>query len=183
MLELYSSNPPISSGVKAFQSFVYGVTVYGDQAVPLVDIGQIPDTKQLSTFIDRLTWPGEGKSFEEGLLQAEKLFDKSPNSNPRKVLVLFVNDRTEVDSVTLKELVERLTNKGIELRVIAVGSRIDDNQINVLTGGSEGIVVKASEAEQPTDVAERLRDTTAKGKLVGALQNRYIFNGDISCRI
>jgi hypothetical protein len=175
LLELYSPkpNPFISSVVKPLQSIAYGLIVYGDEAVPLVNIGERPDTKQLLAFVDTLTWPGEGKSFEEGLLQAEKLFDKSPNSNPRKVLVLFANDRTEVDSSTLKELAERLTSKGIELRVVAVGNRVDDNQINVLTDGSEGIVIKVSETEQPTGIAKRLGDATAKGKIIDVRLKRW----------
>ena len=143
---------------------MYGVTVYGDQAVSVINIGEITDTQQLGRIIDQLRWAGDGKSFEQGLLQAEKLFDESPNANPRRVLVLFVNDKTEVDSTTFKELANRLVNKGIELRVIAVGSRVDDSQINILTDGSEDVVVKTSETEQPTDVAERLSGKTARGK-------------------
>lgn len=164
MIDLYT--PSSTSIVKSYQSVVYGLTVYGDKAIPVVKIGQIPDTKQLGTFVDQLSWPGDGTSFEEGLVQAEKLFDQSSNDNPRKVLVLFVNDRTDVDSSTLKELIERLTEKGIELRVIAVGNRIDDNQIEVLTDGSDDVVVKATETERPTDVAERLRVATAKSKFI-----------------
>ena len=168
MLDLYTPklNPLSTSNLKPYQSVVYGVIVYGDKAVPVVKIGQIPDTKQLGTFVDQLSWPGEGTSFEEGLVQAEKLFHQSSNKNPRKVLVLFVNDRSDVDSSTLKELVERLMEKGIELRVIAVGDRIDYNQINVLTDGSEDVVVKVTETEQPTDVAERLRNVTEKSKFI-----------------
>ena len=164
MLELYSPDPLVSSSVKPLQNIKYGVTVYGDQAVPVVSIGEISDTQQLSMFLERLTWPGEGNSFEEGLLQAQLLFEKSSNANPRRVLVLFVNDRTGIDSSTLMELAERLMRKGIELRVIAVGNRVDNNQINVLTGGSEDVVVKVSGTEQPTDVATRLRDTAAEGE-------------------
>ena len=168
MLDLYTPklNPLSTSNLKPYQSVVYGVIVYGDKAVPVVKIGQIPDTKQLGTFVDQLSWPGEGTSFEEGLVQAEKLLHQSSNKNPRKVLVLFVNDRSDVDSSTLKELVERLMEKGIELRVIAVGDRIDYNQINVLTDGSEDVVVKVTETEQPTDVAERLRNVTEKSKFI-----------------
>ena len=168
MLDLYTPklNPLSTSNLKPYQSVVYGVIVYGDKAVPVVKIGQIPDTKQLGTFVDQLSWPGEGTSFEEGLVQAEKLFHQSGNKNPRKVLVLFVNDRSDVDSSTLKELVERLMEKGIELRVVAVGDRIDYNQINVLTDGSEDVVVKVTETEQPTDVAERLRNVTEKSKFI-----------------
>ena len=168
MLDLYTPklNPLSTSNLKPYQSVVYGVIVYGDKAVPVVKIGQIPDTKQLGTFVDQLSWPGEGTSFEEGLVQAEKLFHQSGNKNPRKVLVLFVNDRSDVDSSTLKELVERLMEKGIELRVVAVGYRTDDNQINVLTDGSEDVVVKVTETEQPTDVAERLRNVTEKSKFI-----------------
>ena len=160
-----SSDPSSSSNLKPFQSIVYGITLYGTEAVPVVNIGEIPDTRNLSTFVDNLGWPGDGTSFEEGLLQAEKLFENSPNINPRKVLVLFLNDRTEVESSSLKALVERLMAKGIELRVISVGSRVDDDQINVLTSGSRDNVVDASHTEEPSDVAESLRTATAKGKL------------------
>lgn len=168
MLDLYTLkvNRLGTLNLKPYQSVVYGMTVYGDEAIPVVKIGQIQDTKQLGTFVDQLSWPGEGTSFEEGLVQAEKLFDESDNKNPRKVLVLFVNDRTDVDLSTLKELVDRLMAKGIELRVIAVGDRTDDSQINVLTDGSEDVVVKVTETERPTDVAERLRNVTAKSKFI-----------------
>ena len=172
MIDLYT--PSSTSIVKSYQSVVYGLTVHGDKAIPVVKIGQIPDTNQLGTFVDQLSWPGDGTSFEEGLVQAEKLFDQSSNENPRKVLVLFVNDRTDVDSSTLKELIERLTAKGIELRVIAVGNRIDDNQIDVLTDGSDDVVVKVTETERPTDVAEHLRDATAKSKFIN---DRFVRKG------
>jgi hypothetical protein len=55
--------------------------------------------------------------------------------------------------------------KGIELRLVAIGNRVNNNQINILTGGSEDIVVETSETQQPTDVAGRLRDKIAKGML------------------
>ena len=61
---------------------------------------------------------------------------------------------------------KRLMKKGIELRLVAIGNRVNNNQINILTGGSEDIVVETSETQQPTDVARRLRDKTVKGKLV-----------------
>jgi hypothetical protein len=156
MLKLYSP----------LQNVMYGLTVYGSQAVSMINIGDMRDTQQVSAFLERLTWPGEENSFEEGLVQAEQLFDKSPNSNPRKVLVLFVNGRADVDSSTLRELVKRLMKKGIELRLVAIGNRVNNNQINILTGGSEDIVVETSETQQPTDVARRLRDKIAKGMLV-----------------
>lgn len=166
MIDLNSPKPTQSRGtsIKPFPSIIYGVTVYGDKPANVVNIGEMSDTKRLSMFVGQLSWPGQGNSFEDGLVKAQELFDNSVNSNPRKVLVLFVNDRSDVEPSTLKQLVQRLTRKGIELRIIAIGKRVDDSQIDVLTDGSDDVIVPVSGTERPADVAERLRRASEKGQ-------------------
>ena len=150
--------------LKAIPSIVYGLVVYADKALPQVQLGDIPDKKEFRRITDGLTWPGEGKAFEEGLLGAEELFKNSKNQNSRKVVVLFTNSKTTADTAMLMAMAKRFILKEIKLYVVAVGDAIDDEQITVITGNSNN-VVKVQSSEQPTKVSDRLSGETAKGEL------------------
>ena len=123
----------------------YGIITYSDQAVNQMEFNGGKSNAKL--FMDFIGWQGNGVALDDALEEAFRVFQKSPTVNSRKLVFVFVNQKTGAAKAELERRSQKLRKSGVNVVVIAIGSNPDDGEITrivphekIIRGNSSGDV-------------------------------------------
>lgn len=125
----------------------YGVVTYSNTAQTTVRVQKFNYVYRLKDQIRDIKWPGSGTGIDSALQQAYSLFTKSaPGSN--KVLVLFMSGKASSSLSTLRQAVRLLMNLRVRVVVIGYGSRLDVQQLRILSENPDNIINPSGVVDQ-----------------------------------
>ena len=136
----------------------YAVIDYHNGSTILINFDDFKDENRLKNQVNLITWQGSGNDFENLLLKAKDLFQKSRKS--RKVFMIFVNDRLNTDLNVIRSSVRMLNSLGVKVTVVRIGDRVDNQEVSAL---SSSTVIRG----RTTDNLARTGDLTGSAILKG----------------
>ena len=137
----------------------YALMDYHDASKILINFDDFQDKEKLKNRINSINWQGDGNDFENLLSKAKEIFEMSEKA--RKVFVIFVNDRLNVNLAVIRDSVRKLNALGIKVVVVRIGERVDDQEVSALTTSA---VVSGRTTDDVSRVGELAGSATLKGE-------------------
>ena len=140
----------------------FGVVQYGRTGRKSISINPKSTKQELWQTIDNLQPMSAGARPDEGLKKAIDMFNDEGRPNARRVIILSGNDRMSTSNSELRAIAQSLTGENIELFVTGYGSRVDQQQVNVIVTNKKNVHVV-----QPGETVENTTDIIAEKPLTG----------------
>ena len=91
------------------------------------------------------------------------MFNEGSRKNVRKRLILFVTTKSNSSPQDIQDAVKRLTDAGVDVTVVAVGSNAAISELQTVTEKSKILIVDPSDSSDKS--APDVTETVIKGEL------------------
>lgn len=144
------------------KNILYGTVVYGRDVSIKSTFKDMPDSEEVKSFIDTLSWENDGEKLDKALEETGKLFKVHGRPKARKIAVVFVSGKADATTSELKKAAKKLHEIQVKIVVVKLGTDPVDKKLEAITPKKN--IVKTNESDDPKQSAETVGEQTMKGK-------------------
>ena len=124
----------------------YGLITYSNKAQTQIRFGDFLEKTNVKRMIDFIGWQSDGVVLHDAMEKTLELFKNTSPVHARKVAFIFVNQRTGVSLTELAAKSQKLRQNGIDVVVIASGSKADEREIKSIA--PDGNIIRGPDSQE-----------------------------------
>ena len=141
----------------------YGVIVFGNTPSVKVTFAQPVNDNRLKTILQNAGKNRAGSNLERALDEVQRLFDSSPRSDAKRVLVLVTDKRSDSSLKDVKTSAESLWSSRIKVVPVAFGREAVPDEVKVTTSDKDNLI-DVKNTNNPADVAKDIMEKVLEGQ-------------------